>query len=556
MLLKYLLKRWHLLAIYMVAVIAAPIVNANAAFVSGDMLDYAEGGEYQLFVKSLVLFLGYFVAHGILLFIVQALRVRIVSGCRRDLRQDMFHNVMSADNTFFSKPDAGFHVAAFTNDITILESHYFEAWLTAIEGIISIATAIVAIVTLNTHLAVIIIGGELIGILICFIFRGYSIKKNRNYIDKLAAFTQRIKDYFSSFSMIRNYSVENNIIKRFKKMNDDTEDAKDDADLSIVFVNRLAHNCISMIKFVMVGYGLTLVILGKMTMGVIFSAFQFSDQLVGPMNTFMSNLNNIHSVKSILARIKGIVDASKRESEQRDMDFDGPVTLTLDNVGVSIGDNRILDGISHVFEPGKKYLIIGRNGAGKSTLLKLLKRSTENYDGSILINGQDTRNLSYRSLSSVVSYINESVSLTCDTVRENILLYRDVSEEDLKGAVNAVGLKVELDRVIRDGDRNISSGETRRIEIARSLIGKSDVIIYDEAISTLDIPTAYEIEKTLLGLKDQTILFVSHNFSTQLIDKYDEIILLDGGKICDCGTHSRLMETSEYYRNIMKIKNG
>ena len=150
MLIKYLFKRWYLLAVYVLAIIAAPIVNANAAIVSGEMLDYAGGGEYNLFLNSLLIFLVHFVVHGLLLFIVQTVRVKIVSGCRRDLRHDMFHNVMKADNSFFSKPDAGFHVAAFTNDITILESHYFEAWLTAAEGVIAIITVIVAIVTLNS----------------------------------------------------------------------------------------------------------------------------------------------------------------------------------------------------------------------------------------------------------------------------------------------------------------------------------------------------------------------------------------------------------------------
>ena len=122
--------------------------------------------------------------------------------------------------------------------------------------------------------------------------------------------------------------------------------------------------------------------------------------------------------------------------------------------------------------------------------------------------------------------------------------------------VRQVGLKVNLDRVVRDGERNLSSGETRRIEIARSLINRANVIIYDEAISTLDIPTAHAIEKTLLELEGQTLLFVSHNFSSQMIDHYDQILLLDNGRISESGTHAELLQTSAYYRRIMEIKNG
>ena len=241
MLVKYLFKKWYLVVLYLATIIAAPIVNMYAAYRSGDMLDYATDGQYDQFVSTLLIFLIYFVVHGALLFVVQTVRTRIVSVCRRELRSDMFSHVMSADNSFFSKPDSGFHIAAFSNDITILESHYFETWLQMLEGVLSIATAIVGIFNLHTHLAIIIVGGEIFAFLVCFIVRGYAIKKNKAYIEKLAQFTQRIKDYFSSFQMIHNYSVEAQIKKRFNRMNDDTENAKDDADMSLAFVNRLAN---------------------------------------------------------------------------------------------------------------------------------------------------------------------------------------------------------------------------------------------------------------------------------------------------------------------------
>ena len=178
------------------------------------------------------------------------------------------------------------------------------------------------------------------------------------------------------------------------------------------------------------------------------------------------------------------------------------------------------------------------------------------YSGEILVNGRNIRDISFASLSETVSYINESVSLFCDSVENNITLYRKATKEDLLNVVHTVGLSVPLDRRIRDGDRNISSGEARRIEIARSLLRKAQVIVFDEAISTLDIPTAYSIEKVLLNLSEQTILFVSHNFSGKLLDRYDGILLIENGKIIASGTHQELMRQSPYYRRLMTIKNG
>lgn len=556
MLVKYLIKKWPLVLAYLTTAIVAPIVNANAAYCSGQMMDYAGVGDVNGFFRSLGIFLIYFFVHGGLLFLVQTFRVWLISYCRRDLKQDMFRQIMSTDNAFVSKPDPGYHIAAFSNDITILESKYFEAWLEAIEAFISMVTAITAIAFLNTTMAVIIIVIEGFSVVLCFLVRKYSMTRYKRYIEKMAQFTQRIKDYFSSFQMIRNYSVEEQIKRRFVRKNRDMEEAKDEADMSLSFVNTLTMVSNSMVKFVLVGIGVTLMITTDFTIGLLYAAYRFTDQIVSPVHSLLMKTNSIESVRSIVSRIKRIATASVAEAKQEDVTLEEPASITLENVSVTMGEKTVLNGITYTFEPGKKYLIIGRNGAGKSTLLRLLKRSQEDYAGEIRINGKDIRSYSYRSLAGIVSYINESVSLICDTVRQNITLYRDIPEERLGEAVKQVGLTVSLDRVVRDSERNLSSGETRRLEIARSLINRADVIIYDEAISTLDIPTAYEIEKTLLSLENQTVLFVSHNFSSQLIERYDEIILLDEGKICASGTHAELMQTSAYYRNIMSIKNG
>lgn len=555
MLIKYLAKNWLLLATYLILIVITPIVSASGTFFYGDMMDYVAVGASSAFFRTLWKFLIFFFLHGGLLFLVQTLRIRLVSFCRRDLKQDMFEKIMRTDNAFFAKPDPGFHIAAFSNDITILETKYFEASLELIEAILTMSTAMVALIHLNARMARIIVIGEVFSLVLCYLIRSYSMAKNKVYIDTLALFTQRIKDYFTSFQMISNYSVENQIKQRFRRMNQDVEQSKDNADMALSFVDTLTRACNSMIKFMIVTAGIVLMMRGHMTMGLVYTAYRFTDQLVAPMHTLLGKANSIGSVKSIVKRIRNISTAAKSE-QQEHLSLDKPAVIEMDHVDVNIDGKQILAGLTYTFEPGKKYLLIGRNGAGKSTMLRLLKRSMEDYGGSIRINGRELREYSYRSLANIVSYINESVSLICDTVRQNITLYRDIPEDRVQEVVQQVGLKVNLDRVVRDGERNLSSGETRRIEIARSLINRANIIVYDEAISTLDIPTAHAIERTLLDLEGQTLLFVSHNFSSQLIDRYDQILLLDNGRISESGTHAELMQTSAYYRRIMEIKNG
>jgi ABC-type multidrug transport system fused ATPase/permease subunit len=189
-------------------------------------------------------------------------------------------------------------------------------------------------------------------------------------------------------------------------------------------------------------------------------------------------------------------------------------------------------------------------------MAKLLKNTYSGYEGNILL---DTYNLATpegASLSRLVSYSNETVSLLSDTVRNNILLYRDVSDDRLETAVRLADLRVPMNRKAGDGARFLSSGERRKLELARALIDNPQVMILDEVVSILDIETAYEIEKLVLSLEDRTVIMISNAFSGQLLDRYDQIVLMSQGSILAQGTHSELMQKSDEYREIYRLRCG
>lgn len=165
-------------------------------------------------------------------------------------------------------------------------------------------------------------------------------------------------------------------------------------------------------------------------------------------------------------------------------------------------------------------------------------------------------NIDNETLSQCISYLNENVSLFSGSVRDNITLFREYSPEAFSKAVDGAQIRLDLERVINDEGRNISSGEQRRIEIARSLMSSARMIIFDEVVSTLDIETAYEIEKMALSLKDKTIVFISHNFSGKLIGEYDDILVMQDGQLLTHGTFNELIVNCSYFRRICEIKFG
>lgn len=165
--------------------------------------------------------------------------------------------------------------------------------------------------------------------------------------------------------------------------------------------------------------------------------------------------------------------------------------------------------------------------------------------------------MSTGTIAKCVSYMNETVHMfSGKTVRDNICLGRkSVMDEDYEQAVRMADVEVAQDKVIGDAAFNLSSGEERRIEIARSLASETGFMIFDEVLSTLDVETAYELEKMTLGFEN-TVVVISHNFSGRLIREYDEILIMDGGKLVAHGPYDELLRTDDYFKRICDIKFG
>ena len=555
---RSLKARLALLIAFVVFIIVTPLVGTVNGSLNGKIVDAATAGAYSELVRLLPIVFAMFLVHGLCRFFIQSIRARLVCQERRSLKQSMFSGLFRFSHQDFGEEETGVHIATFSNDISILEYRYIEAILSGVEDLISIITYGSAIIYLNRKLAIVIMGGELFSVLVCVFARKYSNDCNNRYIAALNEFTQRLKDYFHSFQTIRNYSVENQFISKFSRVNDRTEEMKTTADQALAFANTLSNVCNSCTKFAIFGYGVILMIHGEITIGVMFVAYNYTDSFIGPIHDFLKQINAVESVRGVRDRVKKLIRAPMDTAQgalPEATEHSGESAVEFRNVSLTLGDTPILQSVSYEFRKGRKYLIVGKNGSGKSSMLQLLKKKWDSFDGELFIDGAEIRSLDTVQLSSQISYINEHVSLMCDTVENNITLYRSIEPERIAEACEKAGLRVPLDRVIRDGERNLSSGEQRRLEIARAMISQTQTIIFDEAVSTLDVLTAYEIEKLLLSLPE-TVLFVSHNFSAQLLGQYDEILVMDGGRILDTGTHEALMQSCALYQEMISIKTG
>jgi ATP-binding cassette subfamily C protein len=557
---KYIIKhKWYI--VFLVALmIFEPTLNAVLNFLLQKMFNSATvGTEKLLILRFLILGFTIWISKRLMSFGISVIKSKFVCNAKHDIKHDIFCNTLNLNTSVVrSRASSGEYLSVFTNDINILEQKYFDGLFDLISGIFALVILATSFVMLNVKIAVAILSFGLITMFVPTVFRNILSSKNLFYSNNLSHFSQKIKEYFESYATIKNYSIEGQIIRQFNGINRNTENSKFGYDTSLALANNVGSMLSWFMQFMGIGLGLILVIRGEILIGTVISAQSFANDLAYPLQNIVFSLNSLKSVKKIVAKFNKL---SQKETES---DSDAlpstklPTTFDVkfENLKVHTSENKILDGIDFTFNEGKKYLIVGKNGAGKSSMFKALKKQLKITDGNIFIGDVSVFDLSNKDISNYVSYLNENVSLFSGTVKDNITLSMEYSEEELQKAVKNAQMNLNIDREINDCGTNISSGEQRRIEIARSILRNVKVLIFDEVVSTLDVVTAYEIEKMILEYSDKTVIFISHNFSGKLIKNYDEILVVGDGKIVNHGTFEHLYNTCEYFKEICDIKIG
>lgn len=563
--LKQLLKqKWYILIIF-ILIIAEPSINSVLNFWLQRLFNAAAPGVEKAFLLRM-LTAGFllWILKRVVNFTSSLLKTRFICNAKQEVKHKLFVNLLGLDTSNISRIAAsGEYISLFTNDITILETRFFNQIVALISNIFSIAILGTSFLALNKKLAISILVFGTITMFVPVAFSKNLNAKNLLYSECISKFTQRMKEYIVAYPTIKNYAIEKIVAKKFDELNIGTEEAKFEADYALTLANNIGSLLSWFMQFIGVGFGLMLVVNGEIMIGTVVAAQSFASDLANPLQNIICNINSIRSVKEIVKKIERLSSGTLssgnilnksccNNADEQNSGFE----ISFDKFSLAIGNKTIIDTFSFTFEEGKKYLIVGLNGSGKSTLFKALKKWYKATGGRILFAGKDITELKSSDLSKVISYLNEDVSLFSGTVRDNISLYRQYNEEVFQQAISEAQIKLNLEREIGDEGNNISSGEQRRIEIARSLLESAKVLIFDEVVSTLDIESAYEIERMALNFKDQTVIFISHNFSGKLIKEYDEILVMEAGRLLAHGTYEELLSSCEYFKRICEIKFG
>ncbi|MBE5856952.1 MAG: ABC transporter ATP-binding protein [Lachnospiraceae bacterium] len=555
---KYFLRHKLILSLWLLTVLSDTVANLIMAFFVQQSIDIAlyKGlnalGKLSLF--GLIYVICYFAAG----YAQRYFQNLFAQKTMVDLRKDVFRKILGMSENEYEGKNQAHYLTVLTSDIKTAVSDYFCLYPSMISFAILTVASVAILFYFNWIIAVVDIVVSMLSYFTPFIFSKTIKKLYKKITTENEDLINTSKDFLQGFNEIKNYNAENEINSIYNS-GSITLAKSEIAGVRTRALSASLSGALSWLVYI-IHYLLSVffVIKGDMTIAGMVAAAQVVMYIVNPLGAIGQLRTSIKSAEPAVSRIKDLLDMKQSSVEYKDIKAILPINVK--NLTFSYDDNTVLKGINLKIELGKKYLIAGGSGSGKSTLMKVLNKYYSDYSGSILFNNTDSLEVDKRSLNNIISYVPQSAMLFNGSIKDNITMFSDFSDETVikaaeKAELHSLGNNIlNLKDIIEENGKNISGGEKQRIELARSFLRGKKVLMLDEATSNLDKITRFKVEERILDDESLTVIIISHNYDENTLKKYDRILYLSDGKICEQGTFSELMDKKGLFYSFYSLE--
>lgn len=490
------------------------------------------------------------------------LAARTAAGAARDIRSAVFKKVESFTSAEFSRFSTASLITRSTNDVTQVQTVIFMfmrmVLFAPIMGIGGVIRAIDKSANMwwLIGLAVLFLIGM---IMVVFSVAVPKFKLMQDLIDRLNLVT---RENLTGMMVIRAFNKQDDELVRFDQANQDLTDTG-------LFIARVMVIMMPLMMLIMNGLSLAIIWVGShqiaesaMQVGDMMAFIQYSMQIV--MAFLMMSMMFIFLPRAAVSGAR-IADVLETEVEIQDpkepKSFPVPFRGEIEFRGVSFkypdAEDEIITDINFTARPGETTAFIGSTGCGKSTVINLIPRFYDVTEGSVLLDGVDVRDVSQSNLRDRIGFVPQKGTLFSGTIESNLLYAdKDAAPEDVREALDIAQAsefvfddEKGLDSEISQGGTNVSGGQRQRLAIARALVKKPPIYIFDDSFSALDFKTDSRLRRELRNRTgNSTVLIVTQRVAT--VKNADQIIVLDKGRVVGKGTHQELMKTCETYQEI------
>ena len=485
-----------------------------------------------------------------------------------EVRINLFQKIQSLSANFFDGINSGELMSRVKDDVDRIWDIAAYMGILLAEVVIRTVTTIYFLFRINWQLALIPCAG-----MVAAAFIALKMEKKLDVLfgdlaQKNSELNNTAAENLAGVRTVKAFAREGFEINKFHKHNQKYYELN--IDLSRVFVkyNPMIQIITRMLSVISLLLGGLILIKGnpfmggqKLTMGELIAFTQYVGGMIWPIEMLGWLTNGVASAKAsikrlnkIYAEMPDILDESKIEEDLLSP-FDVAGSVKFNNVTYRAGERNILENVSFEIQAGQTLGIMGATGSGKTTIINLLKRMYDVSDGSIELDGVDIRQFPLATLRKSVACVMQDIFLFSDTIDGNIRLGERetmttptvrLALEKSHSAEFVDKMKDKEHTVIGERGVGLSGGQKQRITIARALARKTPILVLDDSTSALDTETEQDIQAVLAELSGMTKIIIAHRISA--VRKADKIIVLDGGKVCEEGTHEELLAKGGLYK--------
>ena len=454
-------------------------------------------------------------------------------------------------------------LSRITNDVDSLQTGIVQTFNQLLTGVITIIGVTAMMLSINLWLTL----TTIVLVPIAFLIITYVTKFSQDYYLKQLRhrgnLNGQIEESFTGHEIIRSFNQEEESMRIFEEENEKWYEQEWKSKFFSSLSSPLVH-FISNLQYVVISVlGAVLVLQKAITVGDILAFIQYSKNFTTPIEQITRVMNMVQTAMAASERIFEFLEIDNEENPSKKQIKDLESEISFENVNFGYSeDELVIKDLSFAVKKGEKIAIVGETGAGKTTIVKLLMRFYDVNGGEIKIDGVNINSYDKHSLRSLVGMVLQDTWLFNDTILNNIRYGKlDASEEEVINASKEAhadhfirqiptGYETELNE---DVD-NISHGQKQLLTIARTILSNKQILILDEATSSVDTRTEKIIQRAMDKLmEDRTSFIIAHRLST--VRDADKIIVIDDGHIIEQGTHEELLEKKGYYYNTLNTQN-
>lgn len=473
------------------------------------------------------------------------------------MRKDVFDKLMRLPVGYFDRNPAGDIISRVSYDIDVVSTCMSTDIVQILTSLVTVAGSFAMMLYISPILAGIVVITIPVAIIYTSKMRTITQPRFVNRSKRYGIMNGFVEEMFSGQKTIMAYAYENQVAEKFGQINQKAADAYYDADYYGVSIGPTVGSINNLGLCLIAVFGSFFYMMGRISLGQISSFVLYSRKFSGPINEAANIMNELYSALAAAERVFTLLDEAEEladcEGAKELSSAEGNVALQNVYFGYEKG-KTIIHNLNLTADAGKLIAIVGPTGAGKTTIINLLMRFYDVDAGRILVEGEDIRNYTRKSLRGAYAMVLQDTWVFKGTIFDNIAYGKEgATMEEVVEAAKAAHIHSFIMRlpqgyktVISEDGGNISKGQKQLLTIARAMLYDARMLILDEATSNVDTGTERKIQKAMRELmKDKTCFAIAHRLST--IQNADHILVIDHGDVVEQGNHESLMRQKGFY---------